>query len=94
MAKRSTTTRKISFDDNEAALLLYGDLNRNLSLIETAMNVEIEVRGSELFLKGEVHDLELVETALLDDPPPMTVMAPGPPAPHILPKEPRVIPWP
>jgi hypothetical protein len=37
---------------------------------------------------------ELMESALQDAIPPMTVMAPGPPAPYILPKEPRVIPWP
>ncbi len=55
---------KISFNDNEAALLLYGDLNRNLSLIETAMDVTIEVRGTELTLKGPDHDLELVAKAL------------------------------
>jgi phosphate starvation-inducible PhoH-like protein len=64
LAKKSLATKKINFDDNEAALLLYGDLNRNLSLIETAMNVRLEVRGSELTLNGEQHDLELVELAL------------------------------
>jgi phosphate starvation-inducible PhoH-like protein len=64
LAKKSIITKKISFNDNEAALLLYGDLNRNLSLIETAMDVEIEVRGANLTLKGEKHELELVEDAL------------------------------
>ncbi|MEN8142427.1 MAG: PhoH family protein, partial [Thermodesulfobacteriota bacterium] len=55
---------KLNFDDNEAALLLYGDLNRNLSLIETAMDVTIEVRGTELSVKGLEHDLNLVTKAL------------------------------
>ena len=64
MAKKSSAIKTIKFDDNEAALLLYGDLNRNLSLIETAMKVRLEVRGSELTMHGEPHDLELVETAL------------------------------
>jgi len=55
---------KLKFDDNDAALLLYGDLNRNLAMIETAMSVKIEVRGTELAISGQEHDLELVESAL------------------------------
>jgi hypothetical protein len=35
---------------------------------------------------------EMFETALQDTLPPMTVMAPGPPAPPILPKTPGVLP--
>jgi len=37
---------------------------------------------------------ELTETALQNALPPMTVMAPGAPAPPILPKTPGVLPWP
>jgi catechol 2,3-dioxygenase-like lactoylglutathione lyase family enzyme len=37
---------------------------------------------------------EIMETALQQDLPPMTVMAPGAPAPPILPKTPGVLPWP
>ncbi len=37
---------------------------------------------------------EMMETALQDKLPPMTVMAPGAPAPPILPKTPGVLPWP
>jgi len=37
---------------------------------------------------------EIMETALQDTLPPMTVMAPGAPAPPILPKTPGVLPWP
>jgi phosphate starvation-inducible PhoH-like protein len=58
------TTLKLTFADNDAALLLYGDLNRNLTMIETAMAVKIEVRGAELTVRGQKHDLKLVETAL------------------------------
>jgi phosphate starvation-inducible PhoH-like protein len=55
---------KLKFADNEAARQLYGELNRNLSLIEKTMDVKISVRGSELLLKGEPHDLEITESAL------------------------------
>jgi len=57
-------TRKLSFEDNEAARLLFGELNRNLAMIETAMAVKIEVRGTELAISGPSHDLELVESGL------------------------------
>ena len=54
----------MKFDDNEAALQLYGDLNRNLALVEKAMDVKISVRGLELAIKGEPHDQEITESAL------------------------------
>jgi phosphate starvation-inducible PhoH-like protein len=55
---------QLKFTDNEAARLLYGELNRNLTLIEQAMGVKISVRGSELLAKGLPHDLEITESAL------------------------------
>ncbi|MDT8335139.1 MAG: PhoH family protein [Desulfurivibrionaceae bacterium] len=58
------TTRKLRFDDNEAARLLYGDLNRNMAMIEIAMAVKIEVRGTELTISGRSYDLGLVESGL------------------------------
>ncbi|MCK4839189.1 MAG: phosphate starvation-inducible protein PhoH, partial [Desulfobulbaceae bacterium] len=60
----AVATLDLKFADNEAALLLYGDLNRNLAMIETAMAVKIEVRGTELAVSGQQHDLELVGSAL------------------------------
>ena len=57
-------TCKLKFDDNEAALLLYGDLNRNLTMIEKQMAVKIEARGTELSVCGLKHNLGLVESAL------------------------------
>lgn len=55
---------RLKFTDNEAARLLYGELNGNLSLIEQAMGVKISVRGSELLVKGAPHDLEISDSAL------------------------------
>jgi hypothetical protein len=37
---------------------------------------------------------EIVETAIQQELPPMTVMAPGAPAPPVLPATPGVLPWP
>jgi phosphate starvation-inducible PhoH-like protein len=55
---------KLKFPDNEAARLLYGELNRNLSLVEQVMQVKIGVRGAELVIKGSPHDLAVTESAL------------------------------
>jgi len=55
---------QLSYSDNEAAQLLFGELNRNLTLIEQTMGVKISVRGSELLIKGSPHDLEITGSAL------------------------------
>jgi phosphate starvation-inducible PhoH-like protein len=55
---------QLNFTDNETARLLYGELNRNLTLIEQAMGVKISARGSELLIKGLPHDLEITASAL------------------------------
>ena len=55
---------QLKFTDNEAARLLYGELNTNLALVEQAMGVKISVRGSELQVKGLAHDLEITGSAL------------------------------
>ncbi|HSH13319.1 MAG TPA: PhoH family protein [Desulfurivibrionaceae bacterium] len=55
---------QLKFTDNAAARLLYGELNRNLTLVEQAMGVKISVRGSELQIKGLPHDLEITGSAL------------------------------
>lgn len=57
-------TLKLEFDNNDAARLLYGDMNRNLGLIESVVKVKIEVRGTELTISGQKHDLDLVRSTL------------------------------
>ena len=66
----------------------------------TDLQVRAHVGGSRHWLvhlfDPDGSRTEFMETALQDPAvlPAMTVMAPGPPAPPILPKQPRVIPWP
>jgi phosphate starvation-inducible PhoH-like protein len=57
-------TLKLKFADNAAAQRLYGDLNRNLTMIESVTAVKIEVRGTELAISGRQDNLELVASAL------------------------------
>jgi len=58
------TSQKQTFTDNKAAQILFGDLNRNLTMIEAAMDVTIKVRGTNVTITGEQHDLEITASAL------------------------------
>jgi len=56
--------RELTFNDNTTALLLYGDLNKNLLTIEAASPVSLQVRGSHLTVSGGKHDVELAVSVL------------------------------
>ena len=58
------TEKKLNFDDNDLARLLYGDLNKNLATIEKAVGVSVKVRGNQLALKGLKHEVEVASLAL------------------------------
>ncbi|MCK5545624.1 MAG: PhoH family protein, partial [Desulfobulbaceae bacterium] len=67
MKKKSFTkpaTAEFSFPDNDAAQLLFGDLNRNLTAIEKSTGVSIGVRGTTVTIKGVQHEVALAETVL------------------------------
>ncbi|MBU4261676.1 MAG: PhoH family protein [Proteobacteria bacterium] len=53
----TATQKQLSFTDNEAARLLYGDLNRNLLAIEKAVGVTVKARGTTLTISGPDHDV-------------------------------------
>lgn len=57
-------TRNIEFPDNQHAALLYGDLNRNLQLLEKGAGISINARGNAVTLQGIAHQVELVEQLL------------------------------
>ena len=59
-----TTTRELVFDDNQLASALYGDLNRNLQIIENSSQVKISTRGANLIIKGMGHDVDLAAELL------------------------------
>ncbi|MBU0728408.1 MAG: PhoH family protein [Proteobacteria bacterium] len=58
------TTTKLTFEDNEAAKLLYGDLNKNLTAIEKSTGVTIKVRGASISITGLQHETAIAQTAL------------------------------
>ena len=51
----SRTQKELSFSDNEAARLLYGDLNRNLLAVEKAAGVTVQARGTTVTISGYDH---------------------------------------
>lgn len=55
---------ELSFADNEAARLLYGDLNRNLQAIEKSAGVTVKARGTTLTISGLDHAVAATATTL------------------------------
>ncbi|MEN8200939.1 MAG: PhoH family protein, partial [Thermodesulfobacteriota bacterium] len=51
--------KELSFPDNHQAGILYGELNKNLQLIEQNVGVTIHVRGSGLHISGLEHEVSL-----------------------------------
>ncbi len=62
--KTLVNTEIIDFEDNNRALLLYGELNANLLALEEAAGVQIQTRGTQLRITGQPHNTELVSSLL------------------------------
>lgn len=56
--------RELRFDDNELAGVLYGDLNKNLHILENGTGVKINTRGTVVSISGSTHDVVLTENLL------------------------------
>ena len=54
----------LTFPDNATAGILYGDLNRNLHIVEEGSGVKINVRGNSLNISGFRHDVEIAAELL------------------------------
>lgn len=57
-------SRELEFADNQAASALYGDLNRNLQIIENSSGVKISARGNILSIRGFQHDVDIASELL------------------------------
>ncbi len=56
--------RELRFDNNQLAGVLYGDLNKNLQILENGAGVKINTRGSMVTVSGATHDVILTENLL------------------------------
>ena len=57
-------SQDLSFPDNASAGILYGDLNRNLHIVEESANVKINVRGNAVKISGLRHDVDIAAELL------------------------------
>ena len=57
-------TRRIDFEDPHLARQLFGEHNRNLKRIASALAIGIQSRGSSVMMKGDSASLELARRAL------------------------------
>ncbi len=57
-------TKELSFSDNTLAGTLYGELNRNLHIVEQKVGVTIHVRGGGISITGLEHEVLLVADLL------------------------------
>lgn len=60
----NTTSITLEFGDNQNASSLFGDLNRNLQIIENSSGVNISARGNTLSIKGFQPDVEIAAELL------------------------------
>jgi len=60
----NSVTQDLSFPDNNYAATLYGELNRNLQLIEQKAGIKIHVRGNGVTLCGLEHAVDLAADLL------------------------------
>ncbi|MCB2214792.1 PhoH family protein [Desulfofustis glycolicus] len=56
--------RTLELDSNELAGILYGDLNKNLLVLENGAGVKIHIRGASLTVAGARHDVALAVNLL------------------------------
>jgi phosphate starvation-inducible PhoH-like protein len=59
-----SVTVELTFDDNDLARSLYGDLNKNLAALEKAAGVSLNVRGNALTIVGLTHEVRVAASVL------------------------------
>jgi phosphate starvation-inducible protein PhoH and related proteins len=57
-------SRDLHFPENTLAGALYGDLNKNLHIVEKSSGVQINVRGNSINITGREHEVELAANLL------------------------------
>jgi len=55
---------ELTFDDNDLARSLYGDLNKNLAALEKAAGVSLNVRGNALTIVGLDHEIRVAASVI------------------------------
>ena len=63
-ALNTEISRDLEFADNTITQMLFGELNRNLHIIEQATGVAIKTRGNNLQISGRTHAVDLAAATL------------------------------
>ena len=57
-------SRELHFDSNEQAITLFGDLNKNIQVLENGTNASIKVRGTTVKITGSRHEVKIAANLL------------------------------
>ena len=57
-------SRELHFESNEQANTLFGDLNKNIQLLENGTNASVKVRGTNVKITGSQHEVQIAANLL------------------------------
>ncbi|MFH0787039.1 MAG: PhoH family protein [Pseudomonadota bacterium] len=60
-SKETTTSERMSFENNPLAQSLFGEHNQNIHLVEQRLGLRISTKGNTLQIRGDEHDVRLAQ---------------------------------
>lgn len=64
-AHQNTTSAELTLQDNNTAMMLFGEVNRNLETIEKEVGATIRVRGTTVTISGLDHEVTVARAVLI-----------------------------
>ena len=57
-------SRELHFESNEQAITLFGDLNKNIQVLENGTNASVKIRGTNVKITGSKHEVQIATNLL------------------------------
>jgi phosphate starvation-inducible PhoH-like protein len=57
-------SRELHFESNEQANTLFGDLNKNIQVLENGTNASVKIRGTNVKITGSKHEVQIAANLL------------------------------
>lgn len=57
-------SRELHFESNEQANTLFGDLNKNIQVLENGTNASVKIRGTNVKITGSQHEVQIAANLL------------------------------
>ncbi len=57
-------SRELHFESNDQANTLFGDLNKNIQVLENGTNAKVKIRGTKVKITGSKHEVQLAANLL------------------------------